>query len=178
MKEQETKIPQDEEYLNNKFPKGFNVFRGEAMVLIALAREEGAKQEREKVLKEELEFCNILWNQAREYTCDGWVIIRVGNRMDKIKQELSKLQNHCPKEQKYAPEKSDAMRMLKEVRSEMTESDISVNSSEQQTVPTDICANCGHRARTHSKYKGRCHKVLENGLVCNCEEFVSKKERT
>jgi len=43
-------IKEDEEYLDEKFPKG-NKFRGEAMVLLALARIEGKKDIRK--LKEQ-----------------------------------------------------------------------------------------------------------------------------
>jgi len=53
--------------------------------------EVGKQQATKELLEDELEFCNILWNEARKYTCDGWVIIRVGNRMDKLKVQLSKL---------------------------------------------------------------------------------------
>ena len=42
MKSKEEKL--DEEYLNQEFPKGKTKFRGQAMVLLALARKEGKSE--------------------------------------------------------------------------------------------------------------------------------------
>lgn len=41
---EETEWEIDEEYLDKKFPKGETKFRGEAMVLLALAREVGKEE--------------------------------------------------------------------------------------------------------------------------------------
>ena len=46
----------DEDYLDKEFPKGKTKFRGQAMVLLTLARKEGQKAEREIRLKDELKF--------------------------------------------------------------------------------------------------------------------------
>ena len=40
----EFEYPNDERYLNKEFPKGETKFRGQAMVLLALAREQGKEQ--------------------------------------------------------------------------------------------------------------------------------------
>lgn len=45
---------EDEEYLDEKFPKGMSKLRGEAMVLLALARRRG-KQEAQKMFLEEID---------------------------------------------------------------------------------------------------------------------------
>ena len=45
---------EDEEYLDEKFPKGKSKLRGEAMVLLALARRRG-KQEAQKMFLEEID---------------------------------------------------------------------------------------------------------------------------
>jgi len=47
----------DEEYLDEKFPKGKSKLRGEAMVLLALARKVGREEviERNNLTEEELE---------------------------------------------------------------------------------------------------------------------------
>ena len=39
----EEECPKDEEYLNKEFPKGETKFRGQAMVLLSLARRQGEK---------------------------------------------------------------------------------------------------------------------------------------
>jgi len=44
-------IEKDEEYLDEQFPKGKTKFRGQAMVLLALARIEGARKKDEEFLK-------------------------------------------------------------------------------------------------------------------------------
>jgi hypothetical protein len=41
----------DEEYLDKEFPKGKTKFRGQAMVLLALARKEGQQAEQKRILK-------------------------------------------------------------------------------------------------------------------------------
>lgn len=53
--------------------------------------EVGKQQATKELLNKELKFCKQLWNQAREYTCDGWVVIRTSNRIFDIEQQLSKL---------------------------------------------------------------------------------------
>ena len=46
-----TTIEKDIEYLDKEFPKGKTKFRGEAMVLLALAREEGENELRKKEIE-------------------------------------------------------------------------------------------------------------------------------
>jgi len=50
MKTEKEMIKEIEEYLDKEFPKGKTKFRGQAMVLLALAR-----QQREKEIKEKIE---------------------------------------------------------------------------------------------------------------------------
>ena len=50
---------EDEEYLDEKFPKGKSKLRGEAMVLLALARRKG-KQEAQKMFLEEINNMDFL----------------------------------------------------------------------------------------------------------------------
>lgn len=51
----EYKLKKDEEYLDKEFSKGKTKFRGQAMILLVLARQEGIKegktQEQERILK-------------------------------------------------------------------------------------------------------------------------------
>ncbi len=51
----------------------------------------GRQQATKEILEEEIRFCQELWDKAEEYTCDGWVLILAGNRMEDIKQQLKKL---------------------------------------------------------------------------------------
>ena len=47
----EEELKKDEEYLDKEFPKGKTKFRGQAMVLLALARNQGRQEERERINK-------------------------------------------------------------------------------------------------------------------------------
>ena len=42
---------EDENYLDKEFPKGKTKFRGQAMVLLALARQEGQQAEQKRILE-------------------------------------------------------------------------------------------------------------------------------
>lgn len=57
-----TELKKDEEYLDEEFPKGKTKFRGQAMVLLALARREGKKQTH----AEEVDFLKNLDNLTPE----------------------------------------------------------------------------------------------------------------
>ena len=62
----------DEEYLDEQFPKGETKFRGQAMVLLALARQVGQKAERKRILELIDEFSNpypkdiFLWDNKEK----------------------------------------------------------------------------------------------------------------
>ena len=67
-----------EEYLDEQFPKGKTKFRGQAMVLLALAREEGRFQ----AIDDNLTYVNK--KDLGEYQ----------DIIDYLKQKIAKLQNH------------------------------------------------------------------------------------
>jgi len=54
------KFPEDKEYLDNNFPKGKTKFRGQAMVLLALSRNQGKSEARKEFLKEKAK-----WTEER-----------------------------------------------------------------------------------------------------------------
>ena len=56
-------IEADKDYLDKEFPKGKTKFRGQAMVLLALARREGQKVERERIL--EIASLLVKWNSRK-----------------------------------------------------------------------------------------------------------------
>ena len=62
---------EDEEYLDEQFPKGETKFRGQAMVLLALARQVGEEQAKEE-FKENIEdwfdssLNNLQFDEAQE----------------------------------------------------------------------------------------------------------------
>jgi hypothetical protein len=51
----------------------------------------GKSQATKEILEEEIRFCQELWDKAEEYTCDGWVLILVSNKMKELRQQLKKL---------------------------------------------------------------------------------------
>ena len=55
----------DEEYLDKEFPKGKTKFRGQAMVLLALAKQEGKQAEQKRIL----ELIDKWWKD--DNTCSG-----------------------------------------------------------------------------------------------------------
>ena len=82
-----------EEYLNEKFPKGKNKFRGQAMVLLALAKQEAIKQGYAKALDDvkkiiyDMKHNLLADNMTKEELCDS------------IKEQIAKL-SHSQQEQK------------------------------------------------------------------------------
>jgi len=81
-KEKEEDImPTDEEYLDKNFPKGNTHYRGQAMVVLALARQQGrqeAKQKEIKFLEEYLEYCIC-------EMCNQKFIDKINKRLQEIK---------------------------------------------------------------------------------------------
>lgn len=51
----------------------------------------GKSQATKEILEDELKFCNRLWDMSIKQSCDGWVLILAGNRMEDIKEQLKKL---------------------------------------------------------------------------------------
>ena len=84
----ETKtIPQmieDEKYLDEKFPKGKSKLRGEAMVLLTLARRRGKQEAQKMFLEEELEFFRELLFSYNS----RWFKEKIKKRIEELKSKI------------------------------------------------------------------------------------------
>ena len=92
MKDKE--ILKDEEYLDEQFPKGETKFRGQAMVLLALARQVGQKAERKRILgklKREIENLEvgIQGNHITKGEAFNYLVKEI-DKLEELKKEVEK----------------------------------------------------------------------------------------